>query len=764
MVSDSPMKRSLTVLLAIPLLLGSASAQTIAPTLTPPSTPTLTQSEMDQKIQDAVEKEVAKVKEQLRDEVRAEIEGAQSAAEFLGEQEGKKKLHFLELNGYFRFRWDLFNNLNGGMAADPMGRYLWGGNTQISPNLPGGTQTGGNMRLRVEPTFNVSEQVRVKAEIDLLDNVVLGSTPTGRDYNLYSFTSSSQVSPIAGQNWFTGAIQVKRAWGEVQTPVGLLSFGRMPANWGAGLYNAGGGIDQDFGDNVDRQVSIPLGQFLGGLAVTPYYEWAGSGIAYASTFNTVGIGQPVDWTQDDDAGAIGIMAARTDTPDQERRKLDKGGTSLSYGLLFNYKSQRFGLPALSFNSDGVPVSPGSVVPDATGSPVVLVNRDASAGTLDLFVRWVGKRFEIQAEGIGIYGSIGNVGWDPAAVAVPATIRQAAGMVRGEAKLGDGGRFHVGGEFGIASGDRAPGFGNFPGRCNLTLAPTDPLRCGQVALPGAIDGNQVGASYPTLNNYRFNPAYQVRPDPLAPHPRHGHRRLVREAHLQVGRPRRAQRGGPGGLLAGHLRRVHALAGEQGAGPRARPGSEVPVGRRVRVLPRLRTAQDALRVRHDDHGRVRHRHLQPGRGGAEHPRRPRHRLLAGHDRPDLEGGLDLDGPLHRAFIGDPDQRLPVLLREGGRDLDVEVHAGEGAVLAVVEPLHDADPLGGEAALLAETHHEDPGAAIDAAKSANGVGARVLAPPARAGRSGRRARRPAHPPACRPGRSPRSPIRRPWTTSVN
>ncbi len=512
------MTRPLPLLLAIPLLLGTALAQSPAPASAAPARPdavqalgapapaTLTQAEIDQRIQDAVQKEVAKVKEQLRDEVRAEIQGAQSAAEFLGEQEEKKKLAFLELNGYFRFRWDLFNNLNGGLPADPMGWYLWNGNTDISTDPPSGTQTGGNMRLRVDPTFNVSEQVRVKAEIDFLDNVVLGSTPIGRDFSLYPIAANGQVSPVPGYNWFTGAVQVKRAWGEVQTPVGLLSFGRMPADWGAGIYyNAGGGIDQDYGDNVDRiQFSIPLGQFLGGLAVTPYYEWSGSGITYASTFNTVGIGQPVNWSQDDDAGAIGIMVARTDTPDQLRRKLEKGGTSLSYGLLFNYKSQRFGLPALSFNTP----SPAGIVPEGVGTPVVLVNRDASAGTLDLFLRWVGKKFEIEAEGVGIWGSIGNVGWDPTAAPVPANIRQAAGVLRGKAKLGDGGRIQVGGEAGIASGDDAPGFGNAPGRCNYALPATDPLRCGQVGPPGSIDGNQVNASYPYLNNYRFNPAFQV----------------------------------------------------------------------------------------------------------------------------------------------------------------------------------------------------------------------------------------------------------------
>ena len=607
------MTRPITVLLAIPLLLGSAFAQTADPTaaaparteavpvLASPSSGTLTQSEIDQKIQDAVQKEVAKVKEQLRDEVRAEIQGAQSASEFLGEQEGKKKLGFLEMNGYFRFRWDLFNDLNGGLPADPMGWYVWGGNTEISTNPPSGTQTSGNLRLRVDPTFNVSEQVRVKVEIDFLDNVVFGSTPTGRDYNLYSLTSTSQVSPVAGDNWFTGAIQVKRAWGEVQTPVGLLSFGRMPADWGAGIYyNAGGGIDQDFGDNVDRiQFSIPLGQFLGGLALTPYYEWAGSGITYASTFNTVGIGQPVNWTQDDDAGAIGFMAARTDTPDQLRRKLEKGATSLSYGLLFNYKAQRFGLPALSLQTP----SPTGIAPAGAGTPVVLVNRDASAFTVDLFVRWVGKKFEIEAEGdrhlrghrqrrLGSHRGR-HPGHHPPGRRRAA--RQGQAGRRRALPRGRGGRHR----------QRRPGAGlrQLPRPLQPHAAPhrSAPLRPGGAP---RLRGREPGrGGVPDPQQLPVQPGLPGRPHPLAPHPRHGHRRLVPEAHLQVGGARRAQRRRPGGLLAGHLRRVDALGGEQAPRPRARSGREVPVGRRVRVLPRLRLPQDALRLRHDDDERRR-----------------------------------------------------------------------------------------------------------------------------------------------------------------
>jgi uncharacterized protein (TIGR04551 family) len=508
------MTRFLPLALALPLLFGAATAQTPALGAPAPATGTLSQSEIDQRIQEAVQKEVAKVKEQLRDEVRAEIQGAQSAAEFLGEQDDKKKLHFLELNGYFRFRWDLFNNLNSGLPADPMGWYLWNGNTAMSTTTPPGTQTGGNMRLRVDPTFNVSEQVRVRAEIDFLDNVVLGSTPTGRDYNQFSFFSGSQVSPVAGVNWFSNAVSVKRAWGEVQTPVGMLSFGRMPADWGMGIYyNAGGGIDQDFGDNVDRiQFTIPLGQFLGGLAVTPYYEWAGSGITYATNFNTVGIGQPVNWAENDDAGAIGLMVARKDTPDQQRRKLEKGASSVSYGLLFNYKSQSVGLPMLSMQTP----SPAGIVPAGVGgvtAPIQTISRNASAGTLDLSFKWVSKKFELEAEAVGIYGSIGNVGWDPTQPAVSADILQGAAVLRGKVKLGDAGRFAVGGEFGIASGDNAPGFGNFPGRCNVAANVPDASRCNQIAVPGSFDGQQYSANASdntstSIGNYRFNPAYQV----------------------------------------------------------------------------------------------------------------------------------------------------------------------------------------------------------------------------------------------------------------
>jgi hypothetical protein len=51
-------------------------------------------------------------------------------------------------------------------------------------------------------------------------------------------------------------------------------------------------------------------------------------------------------------------------------------------------------------------------PPGTNVPLSLIRRDLSAGTLDLFFRWVHKKFELEAEAIGIYGSLGNGSFDP----------------------------------------------------------------------------------------------------------------------------------------------------------------------------------------------------------------------------------------------------------------------------------------------------------------------------------------------------------------
>jgi hypothetical protein len=40
-------------------------------------------------------------------------------------------------------------------------------------------QAGANMRFRLTPELHISDNLRVLSQIDMLDNLVLGSTPSG---------------------------------------------------------------------------------------------------------------------------------------------------------------------------------------------------------------------------------------------------------------------------------------------------------------------------------------------------------------------------------------------------------------------------------------------------------------------------------------------------------------------------------------------------------------------------------------------------------
>src|SRR5207253_257342 len=92
-------------------------------------------------------------------------------------------------------------------------------------------------------------------------NLVLGTTPDGyflngqvppRSAPLQAFSRAQQ--PVeSGRNSIESAIRVKRAWAEVKIPVGMLSFGRMPSQWGTGMFiNNGNCLDCDYGVSVDR--------------------------------------------------------------------------------------------------------------------------------------------------------------------------------------------------------------------------------------------------------------------------------------------------------------------------------------------------------------------------------------------------------------------------------------------------------------------------------------------------------------------------------
>jgi uncharacterized protein (TIGR04551 family) len=363
-----------------------------------------------------------------------------------------------------------------------------------------------NMRLRLEPTMNISELVRVRAQIDVLDNYVLGSSTSKLFDDAFSpnpvpfYGSTRQLypnDPTADRD----PILPKRVWGEVQTPVGLLSFGRMPSGWGLGvLTNPGGGVDDDYGDTVDRiQFALPpLQTPIGGLTVVPILDFDAEGALRADPRFGAGVGQPFDAESSDDARTYALKVARIDTEDEIRRKVERNESSLNFGAYYNYRTQKNVIPAWLQDGFGAELDPASNL--AFGP------RKTYGHVLDLWVRVVSPRWRVEAEGVGVYGHIGQAftvaprsDTDPTLVIAPISrveLRQWGGSLLTEYKAIPN-KVTVGGELGVASGDDAPGFGNVPSRANPSFA------------YGVLEGPQFnGTNDQSISNFRFNPAYKV----------------------------------------------------------------------------------------------------------------------------------------------------------------------------------------------------------------------------------------------------------------
>ncbi|MCP3101220.1 TIGR04551 family protein [Myxococcus sp. K15C18031901] len=426
--------------------------------------------------------ELEAARQELRGEIRAEAAKQSLSGDEWSEEypEETRKLEVFTLDGYFRLRPTLFYKFDLGKAP---GRSIFPG----SSNRYGeNTQSFATMRLRLDPTFNVSEQVKIKLQVDGLDNLVFGSTPDTLNpldkRNVFDLFSEDQESL---GNTLSDSIKLRRAYGEVNTPVGILRFGRMGSQWGLGmLRNDGNCFDCDYGDTVDRIQFVT--EPFAGWYVTPMLDFNAEGTIYSGGSQ----GEPVDLTQADDAHSWVIAIARRDTDAQIRSKLENNQGVLQYGLHFAYRTQTYDNAK---NADGA-ITSG------------FVPRDASLYIPDLWLRYEERNWRLEFEFAAILGNIGN-----RALTVPEStldqslkIAQFGGVAQGEVKLAQN-KLSLGLEIGFASGDKAPGFGNLQGKKGSNPD-------GSTA-PGDVDGPQyrcdnTGCSDNAIRNFRFNRDYRV----------------------------------------------------------------------------------------------------------------------------------------------------------------------------------------------------------------------------------------------------------------
>ncbi len=406
------------------------------------------------------------------------------------------RYELLELNGYLRFRTDWFKRLNLGFDDDP----ALGGAPFPEPNgcnagssAPCSDKIGtANMRLSLEPTINLTENTKIHIEMDVLDNLVLGSTPFGTSFDgnnpastPVSVFSNSQVPPLSGYNSTRDSIVVRRAWADVNLPLGRLRFGRMPSHWGMGVLTHAGendpvhgtmDIDNDFGDNVDRlefAFTLPTTKTQFSVAL----DWPGSGIAADQTdaYNGRFAGQPWDLDNSADITQWTFTIGQFDAPALFDKKVRDEELALNWGLFLQYRKQ--GWDYTGNNAGGV------------GNPPVasdLVRRDAKLYMPDAWVRLAKDDFTFEAELAMVLGSIGEL--SDAGINTEINVRQVGGVARASYKfLEDDLKTSL--ELGFATGDQWDN----PVEGTTHISQARPF-------PGLGDT--------TMNAFTFNRAYNV----------------------------------------------------------------------------------------------------------------------------------------------------------------------------------------------------------------------------------------------------------------
>ena len=373
-----------------------------------------------------------------------------------------------EVSGYLRTRGELLHNLDLDRGLTPSGDPLF----PVSASDPRRQMlTHWDMRLRTDvAVYAPGNMVAVKARIDTLDNVSLGSAPEG--------IPSATVSQRA-----TGdLVRVKRAWGEALLPFGLVAAGRMGNSWGLGmLANGGDCLDCDSGDAADRVAFLtPLFGHIFAVA----YDFSASGpqAARRAAGRTIGVEPSTD------VRSFTFAALRWHDEAARKRRADAGKTTLDYGAYLSHRWQEDDVP-----SSYLPVASQSAALSATD----VMSRGYRATAIDGWARVTSGSLRIEAELAYLNATVDQPSLLPGVLyKQPAKSSQFGAAMESDIGRAEG---LVGGgvDMGFASGDPAPGFG----------AVVKPGAAAPKA--GDLDGAQANPPFDQrADNFRFHPDYRV----------------------------------------------------------------------------------------------------------------------------------------------------------------------------------------------------------------------------------------------------------------
>ena len=478
-----------------------------------PKTMVFDSEEFRRQVMEEVRRELQKTKDEVKQETAwVEQDSQARVQDSEAVEQLKQRVNLFQPHGYLRMRGEFFNGLNLGRGADQAGYSLFP-SPFIGADTGNKSQSDINMRFRFEPTLEVSEDLSVYSQLDILDNILLGSDPISDSY-IDQFTPIS----VLAKGRASGVVKVKRVWGRVNTQLGEFLFGRMGYHWGLGiLHNDGNCLDCDYGDTYDRVAFAPR-EFKGHHA-SLMFDLLSKG--QGTTGEHGELGRTVDLDTLDDGYRIALEITRLDTPEEAKRKLDANDWVLNYGLLLDYRTQVWDTPVQG-SLDVTDTTLGG----AGVSRARVVRRGGKLYQPDAFVSLRKRKFRFDAELATTLGSIGShqtredlTGLDPnvaLSLQQPITFTQFGFAMQTDVSLLPADALLIGVEAGGASGDRgAYGFGARPWRSGSGAA--QPAAVGQatsnVTKAGDIDGSHIDfsnpdASHGRINNFVFNRAFNV----------------------------------------------------------------------------------------------------------------------------------------------------------------------------------------------------------------------------------------------------------------
>ncbi len=321
---------------------------------------------------------------------------------------------WFEHRGSFRFRPELIVGGDLGLPQSavppPIEALATGG------ALDEDTLGWASIRLRYLPSLWLGPNLAVHANIDALDNVVLGSTHVnaGGAFDRGLWDDSQAPPPAVWSGWQSSA-RVRYLYGTWNLWNVLdLGFGRMPDELGLGISrNDGDCLDCDFGTIVD---GVRLGLTLYGLRLEGIWEYTATG---ATTARPSWEGQPKDLGQADDVTTFTVRVesrpvTAADRESRERLLNERRRVAFDFGLFSSFRTQDLS------SVDQLPNRLGCEAFGATDTNVVavpwecwqLVPRDVFIWRPGAWMRLEGRpsltrSWRIGAEVAGLIGEIDN---------------------------------------------------------------------------------------------------------------------------------------------------------------------------------------------------------------------------------------------------------------------------------------------------------------------------------------------------------------------